>query len=218
MSGPAGPAGGTPDYATSAAVAGLARELEALRRTVDTTAGVTRRVEDLAAVVADLAVAVEQLTATPTVAPPACWLDLAADEAEAFALLSKLTLWLGGIYLAYGDAVLPDCWAWHPDLIEELLWLSQAWQTAYAGPRASIALVADWHDRQRPNVVRRIKQTAGACSIENHQTPTTPRDVPDGGAVEEIAAWWAHHRTQPAPIPTAEQLAAAAARPTKGRR
>ena len=218
MSGPAGPAGGTPEYATSAAVAGLAREVEALRRTVDTTAGVTRRVEDLAAVVADLAVAVEQLTATPTVAPPACWLDLAADEAETFALLSKLTLWLGGIYLAYGDAVLPDCWAWHPDLIEELLWLSQAWQTAYAGPRASVVLVGDWHDRQRPNVARRIKQTAGACSIEDHQTPASRPGVPLVDAVEAIAAWWAHHRTQPPPAPTPDQLAAAAARPTKGRR
>jgi len=207
-----------PDYATTAAVAGLARELEGLRRTVDTTTAVSRRVEDLAAVVADLAVAVEQLTATPTVAPPVCWLDLAADEAEAFAVLSKLTVWLGGIYLAYSDAVLPDCWAWHPDLIEELLWLSQAWQTAYAGPRASISLVADWHDRQRPNVARRIKQTAGACSIENHQTPACPLGVPLADAVDAIAAWWATHRTQPPPVPTADQLAAAAARPTKGRR
>jgi len=206
------------EYVTGAAVAGLARELEGLRRTVDTTAGVSRRVEDLAAVVADLAVAVEQLSATPSVLPPVCWLDLPPDETDAFALLGKLTVWLGGIYLAYGDAALPDCWAWHPDLVEELLWLSQAWQTAYAGPRASVSLVADWHDRQRPNVARRIKQTAGACSIENHQTPTGRPGVPLVDAVEAIAAWWANHRTQPPPAPTPEQLAAAAARPPKGRR
>ena len=210
--------GPEPAYATATAVAGLARELEALRRTIDKLPALAVRVEDLAAVVADLAVAVDQLTVTPAVAPPACWLDLPADETEAFALLSKLTEWLGGIYLAYADAVLPDCWAWHPDVIEELLWLSQAWQAAYAGPRAAIALVADWHDRMRPGVTRRIKQTAGACSIENHTQPTGPPAVPDGGAVEAIAAWWATHRTQPPPAPTPEQLAAAAARPTKGRR
>ncbi len=211
------PAGGV-EYATTAAVAGLAREVEGLRLAVDTTAAVGRRVEDLATVVADLAIAVEQLIATPSVAPPPCWLDLAADRAEAFALLGKLTAWLGEIYLAYSDAVLPDCWAWHPDVIEELLWLSQAWQTAYAGPRACIALVGDWHDRQRPGVTRRIKTAAGACSIENHTQPTPTPTVPDGGAVEAIAAWWANHRKEEPPVPTGEQLSAAAARPTKGRR
>ena len=65
---------------------------------------------------------------------------------------------------------LPECWLWHPDVVEELLWLSHAWLAAYQGPAASVALAADWHDRLRPGVVRRIKAQAGSCSRERHQT------------------------------------------------
>ncbi len=205
------------DPTSAAALAGLAREVEALRHTVDTVAGLRQRVEDLAAVVADLAVAVEQLMASPAVKPPMCWLDFADSEADAFALLAELAGWTGAVYLAYGDAALPDCWLWHADLVEELLWLSQAWQAAYAGPRPSVALVGDWHDRLRPGVVRRIRATHGACSIENHTDPQPSPAVPADGA-EPIAAWWAHQRSDPAPAPAAELLAAAAARPTRSRR
>jgi hypothetical protein len=205
------------DYATTAAVAGLAREIEGLRRAVDASSGVPQRVEDLAAVVADLADAVEQLTAMPEVAPPVCWLDFADDETEAFAVLGKLSAWLEAIYLRYTDAALPDCWAYHPDVVEELLWLSQAWQAAYAGPRASISQVADWHDRQRPGVTRRLGPLARGCSIETHQTPAEgPPAAPMADALHGIAGWWANHRTHPAPAPTPQQLATAAA--PRGRR
>ncbi len=200
--------------ADAVGVAGLARELEVLR---DQVCGVPQRVEDLAAVVAGLADAVDQLAASPAVAPPACWLDFADDETSAFALLVELAAWAGAVFLRYGDAVLPDCWLWHPDLIEELLWLSQAWQTAYAGPRASVALVGDWHDRLRPGVARRIRAAHGACSIENHTDPWPTPGAPVDG-VEQVAAWWTTHRTGPPPAPTAELLATAAARPTRSRR
>jgi hypothetical protein len=210
MSGP------EPNYATSAAVAGLAREIEGLRRAVDSAAAVPQQVADLAAVVADLVIAVEQLTAIPAVMPPVCWLDFADTPTEAFAVLGKLAAWLSGIYLRYTDAALPDCWLWHPDVVEELLWLSQAWQAAYAGPRSSIAAVGDWHDRQRSGVSRRIATVARSCSIETHQTdggggPTAPMT----DALDAIATWWANHRTGPAPAPTVEQLAAVT---TKGGR
>ena len=63
-----------------------------------------------------------------------------------------------------------------------------AWSAAYQGPQASVALVGDWHDRQRPGVVRRIRQSAGSCSIENHQTragwtrrPSAGPEVPGVG-------------------------------------
>jgi hypothetical protein len=216
-------ADGQPAYATTAAVAGLARELEALRRTVDTVSAIPERVEDLAGVVADLAAAVEQLTTTTPPAPPACWLDFADDEATAFALLTGLAEWLAAVYLRYGDAILPDCWLFHPDVVEELLWLSQAWQAAYAGPRASVAAVGDWHDRLRPGVTRRIKQTAGTCSVEDHQPGhphhAGPPAVPLADATDAIAAWWATRRGDPPPQPTAEQLTAATTtRTMKGRR
>jgi hypothetical protein len=215
--------GPQPDYATTGAVAGLARELEGLRRTVDAVNAVPKRVEDLAAVVADLATAVQELTTTTPPAAPACWLDFADDTTTAFALLTDLCRWLGGVYLRYGDATLPDCWLWHPDVVEELLWLSQAWQSAYAGPRASVTAVGDWHDRQRPGVIRRIATVARSCSVENHQ-PGHPQHggppaVPLTDATDAIATWWSTRRTEPPPAPTAGQLAAATNhRSTKGRR
>jgi hypothetical protein len=211
-----------PDYATTTAVAGLARELEALRRSIESVQAASERVEDLAAVVADLAAAVEEVAKTPRPAPPACWLDFADDTATAFALLTELAGWLAAVYLRYGDAVLPDCWLFHPDVVEELLWLSQAWQAAYAGPRASITAVGDWHDRQRPGVTRRIGPVARSCSIENHQPGhpqhTGPPDVPLTDATNAVAAWWATHRGDPPPAPTAEQLAVTTHRTSKGRR
>ncbi len=212
-----GPTSDHGSAATMAGLAGLAREIEALRHAVGEAAGLRQRVEDLAAVVADLAIAVEQLTASPSVKPPACWLDFADSEADAFALLAELAAWTGAVFLRYGDATLPDCWLWHADLVEELLWLSQAWQAAYAGPRPSIALAGDWHDRQRPGAARRIRATHGACSIENHADPRPAPVAPADGA-ELIAAWWTTQRTDPAPAPTAELLAAAAARPSRSRR
>jgi len=78
-------------------------------------------------VVADLAEAVDQLTATRAAGPPVCWLDFAGGTAEALALLAQLTAWLAEVYLRYTDAALPECWLWHPDVVEELQWLSGAW-------------------------------------------------------------------------------------------
>jgi len=115
---------------------------------------------------------------------------------------------------------LPECWCWHPDLVEELLWLSRAWAAAYHGPDASVALVGDWHDRYRPGVVRRIKTVAGTCSLENHDpTRSTPTPtVPVEQAAELIATWWATRRDQAAPEPTAAHHAAAARSRPGGRR
>ena len=122
--------------------------------------------------------------------------------------------WVGGVYLRYPDAAqtLPECWLWHPEVVEELLWLHTAWLAAYR-PGAAGTAVGDWHDRQRPGVVRRIRDYAGLCSLEQHQpgadrhTPAPTAPLAD--AVPAIAGWWATRRTDPAPAPTAEQLDAA---------
>jgi hypothetical protein len=67
-------------------------------------------------------------------------------------------------------------------------------------------------------VVRRIKATAGTCSLENHQPAgerhTGAAAVPLAEAHELIAAWWATDRDTGAPTPAPEHLAAAAARRT----
>lgn len=210
-------------YATAAAVAGLAREVEGLRRAVEPMRGLTGQVEDLARVVAELAqrVATTVHRARPAGAPS--WLDLPADIDAAQSLLADLVEWMAEVYLRYGDAVksFPDCWLWHPEVVEELLWLMCAWTAAYRDETATVALAGDWHDRYRPGVVRRIKQVVGTCSLENH----VPRGGRPGGArpvvplaeaMAPISAWWSAHRHDTPPQPSEDQLRAPSTRLPRG--
>ena len=204
------------------AVAGLAREVEAMRRAmrqVPTSGDLAR----LAATVAELSettAAVQAASgrrAEPEVVPS--WLTLPHDARSARAVLSDLTGWLGDVYLRYADAArdFPECWLWHPDIVEELVWLMYAWLVAYRDDDASIRAAGDWHDRLRPGVVRRIHSYAKACSLENHlpgratAAPHVPVLDGDPAAAEAITAWWTEHRDQPGPTPTHEQMTAAAA-------
>jgi hypothetical protein len=194
------------------AVAGLARQVDALRRLVEPLAGTPDRpgrVDELSRLVAQLADTVATLSARRRTAVPT-WLLLPADRAGAARQLDELTGWLAAVYLRYPDAVdgLPECWCWHPAVVEELLWLMHAWSAAYQGPHASVALVGDWHDRQRPGVVRRIRQAAGSCSFEahiarpgwTHHTGAAPQ-VPGLDDLQVIAEWWGTRRNQAAPEP-----------------
>jgi hypothetical protein len=125
--------------------------------------------------------------------------------------LADLLAWLPRVYLRYPGALLPSCWLWHPWLVEELLWLRHAHHAAYDGPRAAWAKAADWHERMRPGVVRRIANGAGSCELLCHTdggpaARPTPR-APLSDAADGIAAWAATGLRDPAPAPTAEQLA-----------
>ena len=209
-------------------VAGLARAVDAVERRLDQLSQVSKRVDELGAMLTRLANHVSAATSngeSSMVAPS--WLDLGTGpgpsdtRADAEDLLAMLAGWVGAIFLRYADARLPDCWLWHPDVVEELLWLHAAWIAAY-DPDATPAAVGDWHDRQRPGVVARIKTYAGLCSLEAHQpgqdrhqpAPTTPTT----DATPAIAAWWADHRDQPGPAPTPEQIEAARAAIRRGPR
>lgn len=190
-------------------VAGLARLVDGLRRDLDPLTGLPGRVEELASLVAGLAEAVAASTARRQAGPAPSWLLAPADSQKAADLLDGLAGWLGVVFLRYPDglAALPDCWCWHPDVVEELLWLMYAWSAAYQGPAASVALAGDWHDRLRPGVVRRVQRAAGSCSRESHQTrpnrpavPTGAPTVPGGHELDVVARWWATRRDHPAPI------------------
>ncbi len=164
-----------PDGHTSgpyeATVAGLARDLDTVRRTVEPLADLGNRLDDLAATVTDLANKVAALTARKGPTPCPSWLCAPNDPHVVGGLLDGLRAWMEAIYLRYSDAAttLPECWCWHPDIVEELLCLMHAWLAAYQGPAAAVGLAADWHDRYRPGVVKRIRQVAGSCSRERHQ-------------------------------------------------
>ena len=204
--------------ALRAAVTGLAREVEGLRRTLATTASAAElaRVADL---VADLS-QIMNATVTPADPPPS-WLTLPTDSDIAATVLSDLVGWLGQVYLRYSDAArgLPQCWLWHPDVVEDLVWLRRAWVDAYTSDVASIRAAGDWHDRLRPGVARRIADYTRACSLESHlpdRALGAPL-VPMAAATEQIAAWWSSHRAEPGPTPTDAQLQAAAAAARHGR-
>lgn len=207
----------TPEFARADALAGLAREVDGLRRAVDPLRDVGGRVEDLARLVGELTDAVTTLSKRPGATPAPSWLLLPADPAAVEQVLGEVCAWLHAVFLRYPDgaAALPPCWLWHPDVVEELLWLMHAWSAAYQGKAASVALAGDWHDRLRPGVVRRIRQNAGSCSVERHQTrpewdqhPTGAADVPGTDAVAVIAEWWADRRDDPAPEPATREAAA----------
>jgi len=216
--------------AERATLAGLAREGEQLRRAHDELrtdlAKHTGRIDELAGVVKGLADALN-------VAGPAAdseqrgapsWLvfdpGLMDDTVEAGEILTSLAAWVAKVYLRYGDAKLPDCWLWHPDVVEELLWLQYAHAAAY-DPDAAATAVGDWHDRQRPGVVARIKLYVGFCSLEAHQPGqdrATPAPVaPTTDAIPAVAAWWATSNDRPGPAPKAEQIEAARQRITNRR-
>ncbi|MCF7552167.1 hypothetical protein [Pseudonocardia sp. WMMC193] len=191
----------------NAATAGLAREVDGLRRLV---APLPARVDTVSQLVAELGETVAALAARKPPTPVPSWLMAPTDVEVTGRLLDELAGWLAAVYLRYPDAVesFPDCWCWHPHVVEELLWLMHAWAAAYQGPAASVALAGDWHDRQRPGVVRRIKATAGVCSRENHQTRpgwpdqvTRAPTVPSEDDLDRIGRWWAEGREEPAPEP-----------------
>ncbi|GAY11648.1 hypothetical protein [Pseudonocardia sp. N23] len=205
---PANPAAGEDGW--SGPVAGLARLVDGLRRDIDPLTGLPGRVEELAEVLARLSETVASIATRRNAGPAPSWLLAPANPEDTTSILEDLAAWMGAIYLRYPDgaAVLSDCWAWHPDVVEELVWLMHAWSAAYQGPAASVALAGDWHDRQRPGVVRRIRQNVGSCSIERHQTragraplTATAPTVPAAGQLAQLAAWWATARDSAPPEP-----------------
>jgi len=143
---------------------------------------------------------------------PISWLALAGGTTEAArAVLRDLATWLGDVYLRYSDAQLPSCWLWHPDVVEELVWLHGCHRAAYDADEGSWQRVADWHDRHRPGVVKRLKSLAGDCELSRHAPDgdrTTPgRAVPVATSpdLDHTADAWTTNPDTP-PEPTQEQL------------
>lgn len=190
--------------------AGLARQIHTLTRRVDDLDPLPGRVDDLTQLVGRLTETVAAITARRGPAPAPSWLMAPGDTGEVRELLDQLCAWLAAIFLRYPDGAscLPECWPWHPDVVEELLWLMHAWCAAYQGAGASVGAAGDWHDRQRPGVVNRIRRSAGSCSREAHQTrpgwsrtPSAGPEVPGTDGLDAITGWWASRRHEAAPEP-----------------
>jgi len=191
-----------------------AGRVEALARDLERT---TRRVAELTALLGQLATDLTAL-ADPTTDDDTgggvrAWL-LAEDPDQARTDLTDLVEWLHRVYLRYPDATLPSCWLWHPTVVEELWWLRNAHTDAYTDTDASWTRAGDWHDRQRPGVVKRLRGEVGGCELAlhtagaEHAHPPTAAPLADATA-QIAAAWTADGRYQPPPEPTPAQLAEA---------
>ncbi|MGH8918118.1 MAG: hypothetical protein ACRD0H_07245, partial [Actinomycetes bacterium] len=129
-------------------------------------------------------------------AAPASWLLAAGSDSDHLPIaLADLIDWLDLVYLRFPDALLTGCWLWHPSVIEELWWLRGAHFDAYDAENGSWLRVGDWHDRQRPGVARRVRETLGKCDLSLHTAQHQDRGV----------------ATEPAPAPLARHAAFVAA-------
>lgn len=214
----------SPSPSLADSVIALARQLDRLQSTIEGY-DIDRLRADIRGVTTTVAGIAEELARLATSSgdddPAPSWLWPAEPMSPdvAISVLAQLVRWAGRVYVRFSDGALPECWLWHPDVIEELMWLRSGWQAAYLGPMASAQRAADWHDRQRPGVVRRVGTAAGACSLREHFEPPALPVVPVAEAAPAIAAWWADPAT-PMPAPTGEQIRAADAahRAPAGRR
>lgn len=220
LSPPARPNGRTPSPTQPDALAALARQVDRLQQAI-AAADVPALREDVQALDITVAGVAEQVAELVEIGagkerPAPSWLWPAAVDDPVLAvsvaeqLLAALVEWLGRVYVQFDDARLPDCWLWHPAVVEELVWLWQAWRGAYRGSAATVQRAGDWHDRQRPGVVRRIRDAAGSCSLREHLESSADRTVPTADAAPAVAAWRAMPG-RPAPVPTDEQVRAAEA-------
>ncbi|GAA3537281.1 hypothetical protein GCM10022222_21220 [Amycolatopsis ultiminotia] len=229
---------------TMRAVAGLAREVEGLRMALEAVTPLPEQVTSLAEQVEPLPAQVTKLarvvkTLVDQASPddsggktrPVSWLDLRdggnADGdpvGAAQQVLEDLSFWLVRVLLRYPDAAaaVPECWWWHPDVVEELVCLMRTWLAAYVDKDATVGRAADWHDRYRPGAVRRIRSATANCSLEMHQDSGALHRpgpiVPAGLALAPIAVWWGSDRTGTAPEPDAEVVADARAAEAAHRR
>jgi hypothetical protein len=226
-----------PGTAALAAVAGLARSVETLTRDVaamktglqqtasktavarlnDTVTSLGNTVSSFEGLLTRLAVkpgsSRSKASDSSDVEPVRSWLRLPEHDAAAVeAVLSELLPWMEATYLRYATAreTLPPCWLWHPEIVEELLWLMDAWTAAYEGEEASNKLVGDWHDRQRPGVTRRVGEYAPSCDVLAHRDGAEQRAVvvPLAVDADPFVTWWVTGRDTNGPAPTPEQIKA----------
>ncbi len=137
------------------------------------------------------------------------WL-LGTDPDQARADLSDLIGWLYRVYLRYDGAGLCSCWLWHPDVVEELWWLRQAHADAYDPEVGSWLRVADWHERHRPGVVKRLGPVVRRCELSLHaeggELDRAADAAPLAVHTDQIATAWTTDPARPVPLPSRVQL------------
>lgn len=208
-----------------AKVSELATTASAAKTTADAAqAATTRLAEELVALVRDAELRgqdddADQDAEVKKVVPGLSWLTV-ADPGDAQTLMRGLADWLANVYCRWQSQPLPDCWAWHPAAVAELLALRDAWNEATNPANFSAGKAMDWIDRYRPGVARRIAKELDGCSLKKHtpEQPTAyrPPQVHGADMLDQLTEWW--WRTggrETAPGPTPEMVAASRARSTE---
>ena len=170
----------------------------------DTTPDLTERMEALENDVATLAEGVLHLKEQRDPSRVRSWLQ-EDDEEGARLTLGDLAGWVGQIWIQYPDGQLPECWLYHPPIIEELVAQMGAHRACFRKGGTWQAF-ATWHDR-RPGVAARIRSYAPSCTLDLHQPgePFDPAVVPTVPRLQDIsvvASQWISTGTSPYPSPT----------------
>jgi hypothetical protein len=119
-----------------------------------------------------------------------CWRYLGPQGSDA--LWAELTGWVGWIRNRYPLARrIPECWARHPEVIEELTALWLAWHAAYTERDAPLTGAIDWHDRWLPGVLHRLEHGAFAlnCSQDHHDRPSSAYADANQSDSAQTTAW-----------------------------
>jgi len=197
------PAGSPTDPPVEARVDALARETErTTRRQEEFENATVARVTALNDLVAKLADQFTQLHEVYS-RPPQSWF-LVTDATVARDMLEDLREWLDSVYLRYRDTKLRDCWAWHPDVVEELWVLRCTHRAAFSGQNWE-QRAALWHLQQRPGTVERVRVALGTCDLSKHVSGgQRPDAAPLAAHLDDVADHWVTHGVPPEP--TEQQL------------
>jgi hypothetical protein len=173
-------------------------EVEALRGEVATLSGV---VAELGGMVQDLAGDIVRFVAQGDPSAVRSW--IAVDDPELGRLmLADLAEWLSSVWVRFPGPALPECWAYHPYVVEEL-WVVMNLHRACFRKGGTWQNLADWLKTYRPAAAERIQKEVGSCELTEHE-PGADLDPVDWASVpeadlSEVADYWTGHRRAPYP-------------------
>lgn len=141
-----------------------------------------------------LATAIDELKAgeqsSAGVRRPVVWADLEPHEARR--TWRRLAGWVGWLRSRYPLAQrIPPCWWRHPELVEELTALWQAWMDSYVVKGAPLGAGADWHGRVLPELLRRMGNGGWNIPCESEHRPVV-QGLYDERGVDDTEAFQAH--------------------------
>ena len=128
------------------------------------------------------------------------------DEESARLTLEDLAGWAAAVWVQYPDGQLPECWLYHPPIIEELVAVMGAHRACFR-KGGTWSQFADWHARLRPSAAERIRRYAPSCTLDLHQPgeqfdPAAVTSVPRLQDISQVAAQWTETGTSPYPTST----------------